>query len=47
MEIKQKVIASGNEAIQTKKSKTILEVRPLLHCPEIDPYDKISLDQIT
>lgn len=33
--------------IKEKKWKTMLEIRPLLHCPEIDPYDNISLDQIT
>ncbi len=33
--------------IKEKKWTTILEVRPLLHCPEIDSYDNISLGQIT
>lgn len=33
--------------IKEKKEKTILEIRPLLHCPEIDSYDNISFDQIT
>lgn len=33
--------------IKEKKWSAILEVRPLLHCSEIDSYDNISLDQIT
>ena len=32
--------------IKDKKQETILEVRPVLHCPEIDPYDNISLEQV-
>jgi hypothetical protein len=55
MNIKQKKRSShsrlascgGNPKDKTKEYETILEVRTLLHCPEIDPYDNISLDQIT
>ena len=32
--------------ISEKKNKIKLTVRPRLHCPEVDAYDKISADQI-
>lgn len=33
--------------IKQKKDKNFVEVRPSIHCPEIDAYDTISLEQIT
>lgn len=41
MEIKQKKNLKPNTQHSTQ-----LQIRPLLHCPEIDSYDNISLDQI-
>ena len=34
------------EQLKGKISSPLLVVRPILHCPEIDSYDEISLKQV-
>ena len=39
-------IEERGKGLKGAKGEYILVVRPILHCPEIDSYDEISLEQI-